>query len=209
MIKISLQAVVIISGLCILTSSCGKHIYILSGKEINRYAEKAKEPDLKSFVEYNNGDTIKGASLKKKHNKLTGKDTWLMDDKEIPLNDIKSYQDNYGYRIDNYSRIVKGKMSLYMHQVDNTRLVTTYNSSTMTFGSHVAGSTQTSFYMDPAGQIQVITLNSLTQAMKNCESASKQVTEEFKNTAWQKTPSYPINDYRALIRIINIYNNCN
>ncbi len=209
MIKRFLPAVVIISGLCILTTSCGKHIYVLSGKEINRYAEKAKEPNLKSFVEYNNGDTIKGASLEKKHNKLTGKKTWLMDDKEIPLNEIRSYQDNYGYRIDKYSRILKGKMSLYLYQVDDSRLVTTMNTSTLTSSSHMEGGTHTSFYMELAGPIQVITLNSLNQAMKNCQSAIKQVNEEFKNTAWQKNPSYPINDYRALIRIINIYNNCN
>src|SRR5258706_1121391 len=200
---------VFVHGLCMLSMSCGKHIYILSNKEISRYAEKAKEPNLGSFVAYNNGDTIKGVSLKKKHNMLNGKDTWVMDDKEIPLKDIKSYQDNDGYRFDNFSRIIKGKMNLYMYQVDNSRLVTTYNSSTMTYGSHSTGSTQTTFYIDMEGKIQVITLNSLTQAMKNCQPAAKQVTEEFKSTTWQKNPSFPINDYRALIRIINIYNNCN
>jgi hypothetical protein len=210
MIKFFLLAVVIMSGICLLTISCGKHIYIMKGKEINRYGKKAKDPDLLSFVEYNNGDTIKGKELREKHNVLNGKDTWLMDGKEIPLENIKSYQDKYGYRRGDFSRIVNGKMSLYLYQVDNSRLVTHYSSPAKAYKTEMQGGTQTTFYIERAGTMETVTFNFLNQVMVDCQPAAKQVDEEFRNTVWKRKPGYPINDYRALIRIINIYNgNCN
>ena len=56
--------------------ACSKHVYVMSYKELNNYAEAAKEPGLECFVVYNNGDTLNGNELKKKHNKITGKVVW-------------------------------------------------------------------------------------------------------------------------------------
>ena len=200
--------IVLLTGVCAVCLSCGKHIYILSPKEINNYAKNAKEPDLQCFVEYKNGDSIKGTSLTRKHNHLNGKYTWLMDDKEISGDNLNTYQDKYGYRKGDYSRLLKGKISLYLYQTDDSRLVSTYNASTKMYGSKMVGGTHTTFYIESAGRIQSVTFNSLKEILKACQPALNQVDEEFKNTIWKKQPTYEINDYRALIRIINEYNNC-
>lgn len=200
--------IILLSGVCIVCISCGKHLYVMNAGEINNYAKNAKEPGLQCFVEYKNGDTIKGTNLVKKHNRLNGKDRWLMDDKEIPTDNVITYQDKYGYRTGNYSRFLKGKISLYLYQVDNSRLVTTYSESSKMYGSKMTGSTHTTFYMEFEGRIQSITLNSLKEILKACQPALNQVDEEFKSTVWKKNPTYEINDYRALIRIIKVYNNC-
>ncbi len=210
MIKILLPAATITCGLCMLLVSCGKHIYMMKGKEINNYAANARETRPRVFVVYENGDTLKGAVLKKHHNVLNGKDAWALDGKDIPLEHIRSYQDEHGYRLGSYSRLLKGKLSFYLYQVDNSRLVTHYRESSKTFVTETSGSTQTTFYMGFTEDIQLITYTSLTQMMKNCQPATKQIDTEFGGGVWKRNPSYGINDYRALIRIINVYNNrCN
>ena len=181
----------------------------MSGKEINGYAANAREVRPQAFVVYENDDTIKGAVLKKRRNIVSGKDTWALDGKDVPLEHIHSYQDEHGYRIGNYSRMLKGKLSMYVFQVDNTRLVTNYSESSKTYVSKMTGSTETTFYMSPDQNIQLITCNSLTQMMKDCQPAIKQIATEFAGGRWQKNPSIAINDYRALIRVFNIYNKCN
>ena len=203
-----LLPITIIGGLCIFIISCGKHVYMMSAKEINGYAVNARESRPKAFVVYNNGDTLKGTVLKKRKNIVSGKDTWALDGKDIPLENIHSYQDEYGYRLGNYSRMLKGKLSLYVHQVDNTRLVTNYSESSKTYQSKMTGSTETTFYMGLHENIQVITYNSLTQMMKDCPPAIKQIDTELGGGMFKKKPAAPVNDYRALIRIFNIYNNC-
>jgi hypothetical protein len=177
----------------------------MSSKEINRYALEAKEPSPEIFIVYKNGDTLKGIELKKKHNRINGKITWLLDGKSVPLDNIYCYQDKYGYRLKGVGRIIKGKMNMYVDRVDNSSMAT-YHSSTNSFSQQV--STATSFYMGKGEYIEPITFNSITTAMGDCPAASKQIVTEFQNTVWKKRPNIAINDYRALIRIIEIYNNC-
>ena len=200
--------IVLFSGICFVCISCGKHFYVLNTREINTYAKNAKEPGLQCFVEYKNGDTIKGTYLVRKHNHLKERDRWLMDDKEIAVDNVITYQDKYGYRRGNYSRLLKGKISLYLYQVNDSRLVVTYSESAKMFGSKMTGGTHTTFYIEIDGRIESITLHSLLERLKPCKPALNQVEEEFKNTVWKKNPDYEINDYRALIRIITVYNNC-
>lgn len=131
-------------------------------------------------------DTIKGAVLKKHHNILNGKDAWALNGKDIPLEHIHSYQDEYGYRLGSYSRLLKGKLSLYLYQVDNSRLVSHYKESSKTFVTEMSGSTETTFYMGLNEDIQLITYSSLTQMMKNCQPAIKQIDTEFGTGVWKK-----------------------
>jgi len=211
MIKIIFHPVTITVCICLLIISCGKHIYVLNGNEINKYAAAAKEPGRGVFVVYDNGDTIKGAALKTRHNILNGKKEWEIDGKAIPLEHIVAYQDEYGYRMGEYSRVLRGKMNLYFHQVDNSRLVTHYNSNTKSFKSDVTGHVETSFFIGKGDVINPTDYTSVYQALQNCPPALKQLEIEFGGSVYKRNPRYPINDYRALIRIVKNFNdnNCN
>ena len=199
---------IIFFGIGILMISCGKHIYVMSYKELNGHALSARESRPKAFVVYNNGDTLKGNVLKKKRNVISGKDTWTLDGKDIPLESIHSYQDEFGYRLGNYSRIVKGKLSMYAHQVDDTRIITNYSESSKTFKSQTVGRIETTFYMGFDQNIKVITYNSLKETMQDCQPAMNQIKTELDGGMFKKRPTYPVNDYRALIRIFEIFNKC-
>ena len=146
--------------------------------------------------------------LKKKRNAISGKATWTLDGKDIPLENIHSYQDELGYRLGNYSRILKGKLSMYAHEVDNTRIITNYSESAKTFKSQTVGRMETSFYMALDQNIKLITYNSLKEMMKNCQPAMNQIATELDGGMFKKRPTVPVNDYRALIRIFEIFNKC-
>lgn len=127
------------------------------------------------------------------------KTRWFMDKKEIPSQNITSYQDKREFVIGDYSRLIKGKLNFFYRQTssDNNNSSNTYTPTT-------------TFYVF-LGSMQGVSYNSLKIIMKDCPSALIQIDKEFLNTAWAK-PKYvdaAINDYRALIRIIKIYNACN
>ena len=194
---------------CLLLTGCGKHIYVLNTSELNRYAKEAMETSPQVFVVYANGDTLKGASIRKHNNVITGKSTWMLDDKLLRVDSIKAYQDQYGYRQGIYSRVTKGYISLYTYQDDDSRLRTSYSASKMEFKTDMTGGIHTSFYMGHGESIQRVTLNSLKLMMKNCPMASSQIPIEFNHTMWNKSPNENINDYRALIRILTLFNENN
>jgi len=195
--------------------ACSKHVYVMSYKELNNYAEAAKEPGLECFVVYINGDTLKGNELKKKHNKITGKVVWSLDGKEISIKDVHSYQDSEGYRIGRrywnknyydgteYARILKGDVSLFASHYDDSRLTQSYSSSTNAWKTKTTGGGHTTFYLQTNGMIVPLTYISLKGIMSDDLAAYNQMNLEFGEKG---KPDRELNDYRALIRILNIYN---
>jgi hypothetical protein len=57
-------------------------------------------------------------------------------------------------------------------------------------------------------EVRVVGVNALKEDVKDCPEAVTAVDNEFKNSKWSKNPDLIIDDYRALIRILNIYNTC-
>jgi hypothetical protein len=218
----------------VITASHAQHVYMMNYKELTQYAKEAREPAYESFVEYLNGDTLKGADLKKQHNYLNGKEKWAMNGIRINLDSVMAYQDEdclrlvrhdtSGYKekylwqigkkaqpnivVSEFTRIFRGKINLYADQVDNSRTTTTYNSNTNSYQSTTTGGVHTSFYLGRGDQIRWVTLESLKNEMQDCSAALTQIDQEFKETYWYKHPKGNINDYRALIRICEVYNKC-
>lgn len=180
---------------CFSLSSCFKNVYTLSTKEINGYAREASEPGYIAFVVYGPKDTIKGTVLKRKSNAFNQNEKWLIDGREINSRGVSAFQDQYGYTTGEYTRLVKGKMSLFYKQTE-------------TAGGTIGS--RTSFHVLYNGAFKSITYNSLKEYTKSCPEAFKQVGIEFDNEIWAK-PKYvntEINDYRALINIVKLYNKC-
>ncbi|MEK7225964.1 MAG: hypothetical protein AAB221_09805 [Bacteroidota bacterium] len=172
-------------------------MYAINGKEIDRYAKEARVSNLSSFVAYGNGDTIKGTTLKIKLPFMhKDKPKWFMDGKEISSQNITSYQDKNGYRIGGYTRLINGKLNLFVNQSVST-----------SFGKT---STFTSFYI-LLEAMRSVSYSNLKIILKDCPAALTQIDKEFIPTGWAKPKNkdVSINDYRALIRIIKIYNACN
>lgn len=195
---------------CILTASCGKHIYTLNAKEINRYALQAREPGLGTFVVNYSGDTIKGSSLKRKHVGNDKKESWSLDGKQINRNSVVCFQDKNMFRSGEHTRILKGKISLYVKQTLYSKTETYRDPVTKISVSRPTTATHTTFPILRNGTMYEVSYNELKRIMKDCPSAFTQVDKEFANTAWVKPKNADsgINDYRALIRIIKLYNAC-
>ena len=208
---------------CFFLVSCSKHSYPLNNSSLVQLAKSAREPGYESFVVYDNLDTLRGIDLDQKRKK--GMKSWYLDGKEVEMGRVLNFQDKYafyerGYGAitylsnytyiergpgkiisgNNYTRILKGKLSLFYHQVNEP------GSMTM----KTVGSTTTSFYMGNAGEIKLISLNSLKNKMLDCHQAIQKIDEEFDKTYWKKHfRDEGINDYKALLNIFNVYNNCN
>jgi hypothetical protein len=182
--KLLIQPLAIIT--IIFLASCGKHTYIIKASEINRYAKAAKEDSPAAFVVYKNGDTLKASSVKKKRSVINGKESWVADGKKISPDNIVAYQDKYGYRQGEYSRLLKGRMNMYVQQIDNSSLQQRYNSVTKQYESTMVGHTQTSFFMGEGSAMESVTFNTLTKAMSKCPDAARQMQTEFGNSVWKK-----------------------
>jgi hypothetical protein len=196
----------------ILPASCGKHVYMMKGNEIENYAKEARDPAYESFVIYNkwgSPDTLKGTTLVRKHSKLIGKDKWFMDGKEISIYAVLGWQDSEEFRSAHYTRIFRGRASLYINQTDNSTSSLKYDAASKTYIPKSSGGTLTTFSLQMgSGDISVVTFERLKIALNDCPAALKQADEEFKETIWQRKPETGINDYRALIRILKVYNDC-
>jgi hypothetical protein len=218
----------------LLTASNAQHVYVINYKELTKYAKQAKEPAYESFARYLNGDTLKGSDLKKEHNYLNGKDKWAMDGRKINFDSVVTYQnedcfrvvkrdtswykDNYIWQIGRkaqphvsvieYTRVSRGKINLYLHQIDDSYSTTDFNTTTNSYHTNTSGGVHTMFYFGRGDEVHWACLECLKQEMQDCPNALMQIDSEFKETRWYKHSRENINDYRALIRICETYNNC-
>lgn len=205
---------IVLAGLlaaCIFYSSCGKHIYAVSYKELKKYAIEAREPSRPAFVIYHNGDSIPGRNLVIKHNKLNGKETWLMDGKEISRDNIVSYQDKDGFCViyrgnnllqgGNYLRIYRGRVNLYLRQTSDYQLNTAYNDRTKQFEARTSGGTHTTFYLGNGQRFEGVTVKGMNTFFADSPAALAAVKKEFPKE------KAIMNDYRAILRILKIYDN--
>jgi hypothetical protein len=183
----------------VMYSSCGKHTYAINANELNRMAKAAMEPNLHCFVVYNNGDTVRGESIKWKYKKATM--YWFMDGKEISGDKISCYQDKHSYyEVDGareFARVHKGKVNLYLRQTDNSRVTTTMSATGTKVTS--SGGTSTSFYIGSGKVIEPTTMKTVEKWVQDYPPALAKFKEEF--------PRYKsiMNDYRAFVRILKIY----
>src|SRR5688572_16820821 len=112
---------------------CCFSLNAFSQKDLKKFAATAVEPGIKCFVVYENGDSLKGESLIKNHNRITGKVNWFIDTEEVVLKNIGSYQDEDGYRIGKYYytggggwsspeyvRVIRGNISLFYRDISTT-----------------------------------------------------------------------------------------
>lgn len=130
-----------------------------------------------------------------------------MDDKNLGFEPegISAYQDERAYNQFSMIRILNGEISLFIRQVDNR--VMHYSASGRTT---TTGGVRTTFYVSVNNKIENPSINNLKGFLKSCPTALKQLDTEFNSTPWVQTKYLDegINDYRALIRVLNVYNSC-
>jgi hypothetical protein len=184
-------------------------------KEYRKFEHEAKEPGIDCFVVYYDGDTVKGKQFVKKHNRITGKVKWTLDGKELDIENIRVYQDEEGFRIGKafwgktgyigpqFERLVRGRIELFASATDNSRMQQVYNSRTQSYDTKVSGGTHTTFHLQKNNDLVAITYSSFKHAIADDPAALKQMDIEFQENG---KPDRILNDYRAFIRILNIYN---
>ena len=165
---------------------------------------EARYQDLSCFVVYKNGDTIKGKELTTKHNRWSGKDTWRMDEKEISSKNVSVFQDQYGYYIEgsNFIKMYTGKIELYGIQTDNTKIGSYYSQSSGKLGPVSSGSVSTQFYMKKGDWFTMPTYKEIMRLVQDNPAALAQFHQEFPSG---KKPNNVLNDYRAILRILKVY----
>jgi|GEM_PF-6587984 len=200
----------------LVTRTLAQRIYILNHKEINKHAANAMEPGFKCFVVYKNGDTLKGEDFKKKHNKITGKVVWTLDDKELDLDKIHSYQDENAYRVGayyymgggnwsapEYVRVVRGEICLYLvQQIERRPTRVRFDHKNIPTVSHQLDLTHTSFVLKtPEWGFIPTTPTALEVLVKDDPLALAELHKLFPKMSGKAT-----SDYRAVIKILEIFN---
>jgi hypothetical protein len=200
--KKALIPTVLLITLSVLFYSCGKHVYALNEKELSKLMAKAKEPGDQIFVQYSSGETLRGQSIKWKY--VKGNDVLMLDGKQVTQGTISSYQDKYAYYLvsgdTEYPRVYNGKARLYLHQTDGRKINQTYNPNTNSTRVTQTGSITTTFYIGKGSSIERCTHSSVENHVKDYEPALAQFKKEFPNGRGY------MNDYRALVRILEVYN---
>lgn len=188
-------------------SSCGKHIYTVSRKELLNLAKEARYASIPAFIVYKNGDTLKGTKLTIRMNEFKAKEKWVLDEKNLGFEPegIVAYQDDRAYNQFGMIRILNGKITLFLRQVDNRVLHYSASGRTTT-----TGGVRTTFYVCVNNKIENPSINNLKGFLNTCPAALKQLETELNSTPWMQ-PKYldeGINDYRALIRVLTVFNTC-
>ena len=178
---------------------------MMNYKELEKHSRAARVPGLQSFVVYDTGDTLKGEDLKKKHNKITGKVAWTLDGKQLDLDRIKSYQDDDAYRIGayyyrgkgqytqpEYVRLINGPIRLYMFQL----VIKSF-----TARGEVSYTTHSEFYLQKESGYQLATTKTIQSLISDHQPSVDKFTSLFPNINEKE-----INDYRAIIEILELYN---
>lgn len=202
-------------SLCSILIGCGKHLYMMNYKEVNNHVENAKEPGLMCFVVLTKGDTLKGKTFEKKYSLKQKRTVLMIDGKEIPNNEVHSYQnkENYciGYEYNvkgddigkEYVRLVRGKISLFATYFSDYKMKQSYNSGTKSFDTYTTGGSHTTYYLYKNGNMIAINYASLKKTINDNEAALKQMDIEFQENG---KPERILNDYRAFGRILDVYN---
>ena len=187
---------------CFLYTSC------VSFKDLRDYAAKARESNYDCFIAYENGDTLKGKSLERKHNLVSNKWSVLLDGKSVPVvtrSMVISYQDDKGFYYPNYIMDTKTGMYTTYFEVATSRIIKgpiSMYASKQTVDA--GGKTQTTFYLSKGAYStrQKASSAVLEQLVKDYSPALQQLHKEF-----PKVSGATSNEYKKMIAVLNVYNN--
>ncbi len=98
-------------------------------------------------------------------------------------------------------------MNMYVWQREEMNVVKAYDPDAKVYVTHTLNA-PTQFYIGLGSTIEHVTLNVLKARMSDCPIALQRIEMEFAASRWNKNPDEKIYDYQALIRVINVYNEC-
>ena len=191
-------------------------------KDLEKYAKEAKDSSNKYFVVYQNGDTVKGNSFVKKQ--IKGKPEWTLEDSIIAQKNIHSYQDEYGYVFinnyternkwykdlygDEFTRLFKGKVSLFASQIEVENARTMSDNEVITSENFRRQNTKrikTTFFItknqNALDRMQPVSPKLLEELVSDFPPAIEKVKQEFNKINDKETNNYP-----KIIAVLKVYN---
>lgn len=202
--------IILSTGFCSFTFS-QKHAYEIDQRELNKFAEIAKDSPRLQFIILKDSQKIMGTKVKWNPNK----DVYKMDKKKYDGKEVLAYQDKWGYMEKIYTRIYNGKLDLYYFS-DDYEKHTFFKPSKGFYDAYINspysrkdGMSMTLFAVKMDTMMVVITYNYLKELFKSCPIALNEIDVEFNKTMPKKYPDEENRDYRALMRLFKLYDTCN
>jgi len=207
--KIEVLAYLLITVFCsAIISGCGKHVYALNYNEVYRNVKMAKDPSPEIFVIDSAGNQLIGTSLTYtyRRSQLIVK----LDGKTFKEKELIAWQDKDGFRLGQLERMVRGYLNLYYFTATESMPYVGATNPSGTFSTPTRTVVRTtSLYFGHKFERIPVTYGYLKEKLMNCQPALQQLNVEFGQTRWAKHPDYGINDFRALMRILTVFNSSN
>ena len=150
--------------------SCG------SLNKMDKYMKESRENSLGTFVAYKNGDTLRGNKIRVQVNGKDYQDDIYLDGKLMDRSEVLSYQSSRALNESGFTRILKGKKSLYS-RTDRVAIPSYKNEPGRTSVTPYT-TTSTLHLRHEDGRLEIATYKSLSLAFRDCPSALKRLKKD-------------------------------
>lgn len=163
-------ALLLLIAVAVLIGSCG------SLNKMDKYMKDSRENNLGTFVAYKNGDTLRGSKIRVQVNGKDYQDDIFLDGKLVNRSEILSYQTSKALNESGFTRILKGKKSLYS-RTDRVAIPSYKHEPGRTSVTPYT-TTGTLHIRHEDGRMEIATYKSLSLAFRDCSSVLKRLKKD-------------------------------